>query len=336
MNPYIKENLIVYATARYLTLLILLLLAIPGFAQQVYTFVDTDSLSVGDIFEYTIVVDGREQLISYPAEDDFEEEVELVNRTRYQVHANRDSLVYQLQFFGTENLTLSRKSIVLSSADGDTTLLTNQVPIFFKTLLAEDDEEFRPLKPIFEFARSLFPYLLILLIVLVAGYFIYRYLQQQKDKRDQVKTEYKPVPFNDPLKQLREELEQLRSVDELSSFSDFEQYYIQLGDSIRRYLKRVHGIPALEMTTSEITASLKKEFTSADVINITRKVLNSADMVKFAHFEPTKEQADATLTKANTFLEIVSQSDVETIDHLRQEHEKAESDKSDNQISGQK
>lgn len=318
-----------YAKARYYILLILLLTAHSGVAQQVYTFVDTDSLSVGDIFEYTIVVDGRGQLLAYPTDDDFEEDVELVNRTRYQVHANRDSLVYQLQFFGTENLTLDRKPVILSSEAGDTTLFTNRVPIFFKTLLAEDDQEFRPLKPIFEFARSIYPFLIIFLIVLIAGYLIYRYLQYQNEKNRQPETEYQPVPFNNPLTRLKNDLDELKSIDELSSFDDFERYYIKLGDAIRRYIKRVHEIPALEMTTSEITASLKKEFVSAEVIAITRKVLNSADMVKFAHFEPTADQAYSTLEKANSFLAIVAESDAEIVDQMLEKHEKAESEKSE-------
>lgn len=324
-----KKNITVYAKARYYILLIILFTANSGFAQQVYTFVDTDSLSVGDIFEYTVVVDSRGELISYPSEDDFEEEVEFLDRTRYQVHANRDSLVYKLQFFGTEDLTLDRKSILLSTASGDTTLYTNRVPIFFKTLLAEEDEEFRPLKPIFEFARSIVPYIVIFLIVLIAGYLLFRYLKQQKEKQNQAKPVYQPIPFKNPLNQLKSEIEDLQKIDELSSFDDFEQFYIEIGDAIRRYLKRVHEIPALEMTTSEITSSLKKEFVSAEVISITRKVLNSADMVKFAHFEPTKEQAQSTLDKANTFIEIVSESDVEIIDQMREKHDLAESEKSE-------
>lgn len=331
-----KKNITVYAKARYYILLIILFSANSGFAQQVYTFVDTDSLSVGDIFEYTVVIDSRGQLLSYPAEDDFEEELELVDRTRYQVHANRDSLVYKLQFFGTEDLTLDRKSILLSSSTGDTTLYTNRVPIFFKTLLAEEDEEFRPLKPIFEFARSIFPYVIIFLIVLIAGYFIYRYLKIQQENQKQAKPVYQPVPFKNPLNQLKNEIEHLHQIDELSSFDAFEQFYIEIGDAIRRYLKRVHEIPALEMTTSEITASLKKEFVSAEVISITRKVLNSADMVKFAHFEPTKEQAQSTLDKAKAFIEIVSESDAEIIDQMREKHDMSESEKSEISNAGQK
>jgi hypothetical protein len=324
-----KKNITVYAKVRFYILLILLFTAHSGFAQQVYTFVDTDSLSVGEIFEYTIVVDSGEQLLSYPSEGDFEEEVELVDRTRYQVQANRDSLVYKLQFFGSEDLILDRKSILLSSASGDTTLFTNRVPIFFKTLLAEEDQEFRPMKPIFEFARSIYPYIIIFLILLLTGYLVYRYLKHREETQEQVKPAYQPVPFINPVNELKDELEQLKSIDDLSSFAEFERFYIKIGDAIRRYLKRVHEIPALEMTTSEITASLKKEFVSAEVISITRKVLNSADMVKFAHFEPTKEQAQSTYDKARTFIEIVSASDAEIIDQMREKHNAAESKKSE-------
>jgi hypothetical protein len=331
-----NKNITVYAKARFYILLILLFTANSGFAQQVYTFVDTDSLSVGEIFEYTIVVDSREQLLSYPNEGDFEEEVELVDRTRYQVQANRDSLVYKLQFFGSEDLILDRKSILLSSASGDTTLFTNRVPIFFKTLLAEEDQEFRPMKPIFEFARSIYPYIIIFLILLLAGYLVYRYLKHREETQDQVIPAYQPVPFKNPVYELKDELDQLKSIDDLSSFTEFERFYIKIGDAIRRYLKRVHEIPALEMTTSEITASLKKEFVSAEVISITRKVLNSADMVKFAHFEPTKEQAQSTLDKANTFIEIVSVSDAEIIDQMREKHNAAESKKSEISKDGRK
>jgi hypothetical protein len=320
-----KKNITVYAKVRFYILLILLFTAHSGFAQQVYTFVDTDSLSVGEIFEYTIVVDSGEQLLSYPSEDDFEEEVELVDRTRYQVQANRDSFVYKLQFLGSEDLILDRKSILLSSASGDTTLFTNRVPIFFKTLLAEEDQEFRPMKPIFEFARSIYPYIIIFLILLLTGYLVYRYLKHREETQEQVKPAYQPVPFINPVNELKDELEQLKSIDDLSSFAEFERFYIKIGDAIRRYLKRVHEIPALEMTTSEITASLKKEFVSAEVISITRKVLNSADMVKFAHFEPTKEQAQSTFDKARTFIEIVSASDAEIIDQMREKHNAAES-----------
>lgn len=310
----------------YLLLFFFIGLGLPDSsnAQQILTFSETDSVEVGDIFELTIIVDGHDQLLSYPSEDDFEPDVELLDRSRYQTGASRDSLVYKLQFFGTEDLTISRKAITLSTEQGDTTLYSNPVPLFFRTVLSEDDEEFRPLKPIFEFARAIYPWVLGVLILLILGYLAYRYwLKVQSSKKIEPIT-YQPEPFYNPLEQLHKDLENLPKASSLSGFDDFEKYYVELGDAIRRYIKSVHGVPAMEMTTSEITMSLKKEFTSPEVIAVTQKVLNSADMVKFAHFEPTPQMAEKTFEKAKDFLSIASRSDSEIIEKMRVEHERRE------------
>ncbi|WP_069133083.1 hypothetical protein [Rhodohalobacter halophilus] len=296
-------------------------------AQQIFTFVETDSVEVGDIFEFTIVVSGHDQLLSYPDGEDFEDDLELLERNRYQTGAGRDSLVYRLQFFGTDDLTIARKSISLRSSDRDTTLYSNPVPLFFRTVLSGEDDEFRPLKPIFEFARAVYPWILGIIAALLLGYLIYRHWEKFYPTDEPEKVPYSPKPFNNPLEQLRSELKALPDTTSLSGFGEFESFYIKLGDSIRRYIKRVHSIPAMEMTTSEITSSLKKGFTSPELIAVTKKVLNSADMVKFAHFEPTQEMADQTLEKAGEFLTIASKFDSEVIESMRMEHERSELEK---------
>ncbi len=295
-------------------------------AQQVHTYVDSDSLQAGDIFELTIVVDGAQSLTSYPTSDDFEDDLELLSRERYRPAANRDSIVYRIQFFATEDITIERKPIMMVSQGEDITMHTSRVPLFFKSSLAEDDTEFRPLKPIFDFARSLLPWIAALILLAVAVYLLYRRMNQ-KESPAQTKRSYTPQPFDNPLDQLKRELANLPQPSELTSFEQFENYYILLGDAIRMYLKRVHEIPALEMTTAEITSAMRNSFVTAKTISITRTVLNSADMVKFAHFEPTAEQAESTLQKANEFVDIVQGSDLERINEMRAAHEELETEK---------
>jgi hypothetical protein len=295
-------------------------------AQQVHTYVDSDSLQVGDIFELTIVIDGAQRLSSYPVADDFEEDLEVLSRERFRPIANRDSIVYRIQFFATENITIDRKEIVAASGGEEISLQTTPVPLFFKTALAEEDAEFRPMKPIFDFARSLLPWILAALLLAVAGYLLYRWLNQS-ESREKPAEPYTPQPFSDPIVQLKRELTDLPDPSELSDFKDFENFYIQLGDAIRRYLKRVHKIPALEMTTGEITSAMRNGFVDTKTVSITRTVLNSADMVKFAHFEPTAEQAELTLNKAGEFAEVVSASDLALIDDMRATHEEEEAEK---------
>lgn len=285
-------------------------------AQQVLTFTDKDSLRVGDIFELTYVVEGNYSSLSYPTIDDFEEDLEVLSRRRYQVSSNRDSLVYRIQFFATENVTISAKSISLNLSDGDTTLSTARVPLFFNPTLAEGDEEFRPLKPIFDFARSAWPVIVFLLLLAVAGYFFYRWYQKREAEPEPTPVE-PPEPFINPLVQLRKTLESLPETGTLHEKKEFEQYYIKLGNAIRLYIKRVHQFPAMEMTTREITENLQKELASTEIIKITRSVLNEADMVKFANFKPDSGQAQNVLRKANDFAEAAAKSDSQKIEYIK-------------------
>jgi hypothetical protein len=301
-------------------------------AQSVHTYVDRDSLQVGDRFNYTIVFDGMYDAISFPVEEDFENEFEMISRERYQVTERRDSLVYTLQFFGVENSTIGRKEIQLEYEGSDTTLYTTPVPLFFKTILAEGDEEFRPLKPIFDFARNWWPYILAALLFAIAAYLFYRWYTKREPEPV---TEPVPLPdpFRNPLDDLKKEIEKLADVQSLHTEEEFETFYIRLGDSIRLYLKRIYEFPALEMTTREINEELQKELAPSEIITITRKVLNEADIVKFANFHPGTEEAVSVYKRAKQFIETAEVVNYEQIKYMKYRYEVDHGIIKDNTIS---
>lgn len=291
-------------------------------AQQLHTYVDTDSVSVGDKFTYTLVFDGIYNSIIYPEESTFKSELEWLNRERFQLSEQRDSLVYHLQFFGTENLTIDRKPVQISTSDGDTTLYTVEVPLFFKSVIEVGDEEFRSFKPNFDFARNWFLIFLLLVFIAISIYFFYKWYQKSENTSIEPKQQFiQPDPFVSPLYLLNNELSDLSDISNLSTFEDYEIFYIRLGDAIRTYLKRVYRFQALEMTTREIIDSLHQEVASSDIITITRKVLNEADMVKFANFQPTKEQAESVLKRALTFADTAAIVDNERIRYMKFKYE---------------
>lgn len=305
----------------FLTPILIVLLSIFGVvnAQQINTYVDTDSVEAGTTFHYIIVVEGEYDSLEYPAENEFGEHTELISRERFQINESRDSLVYELQFFGVEDFTIDQKEITIQREAADTTLYTTRVPMVFKSSLAEGDEEFRPLKPIFTFARTYWPYILGLLLLALAGWYFYRWYSTAEPEPKPVPPS-KPKPFVDPLLQLKKNLAELRNIEELNEKKDFEDFYVKLGDAIRLYLKRVYEIPALEMTTREINMALQKELASSKIISITRKVLNEADIVKFANFQPGKKQAEKVLKTADEFTETVTVIDSERVEYLKYQY----------------
>lgn len=287
-----------------------------------HTYVGADSLQVGDQFTYTIVFNGSYSSIEFPTEESFEENLTVNSIQRYQSPAGRDSIVYNLQFFAIEDLTISAKEILVQSESGDTTVTTTPVPLHFKTSLAADEDEFRPMKPIFSFARAWWPYILGLIIFLIAGYYFYRwYTTREITAEAKPEPSEPPEPFSDPLEELKETIASLSDVEYLETFEQFERFYIELGDAIRLYIKRVYEFQALEMTTSEITLSLQEEHAPPKIISITRKVLNEADIVKFANFNPGAEGAQKALQTALLFIETAEVVNHEQIQYMKYKYE---------------
>ncbi len=102
---------------------------------------------------------------------------------------------------------------------------------------------------------------------------------------------------------------------------EFKDFYIELGDAIRRYFEDLHHIPAMESTSREILQKLRNRSIDQDLISDTQSVLQEADMVKFAKFTPSKEQAQRALHKAHNFLDRAEQIDGPRVEHLQREHQ---------------
>jgi len=295
-------------------------------AQQIHTIVDVDSVRVGDTINLSVILEGNYTLQEYPDTSAFSEDIELKNRQRFQVAANKDSIAYTLQYFGVEDLIIEPLEFNISTSEGDTTLRTSSVPLFFKTTLASQEEELRPLKPIFEFARSFWPYILGGLILILLGIAIVRYLKERAKQDTFMPETFQKQPFINPLDQLEKDILSLQSGRTPADREEFETFYVQLADSIRLYLKRVYDFPALEMTTREILTELRRERASTELIRDVKKVLNDADMVKFAKFNPDSDQVSEAIQTGIDFLETARSADSERVEYLEFQHnEKQES-----------
>lgn len=299
------------------------LLAIPfqsAYPQQVHTYVDADSVEVGQILNYTIVFDGETSGVIYPDGTEFEDPIEFISRQRYQISETRDSLVYRLQFFGMENYTIPGLDIQVS--DTEPALSTTPVPLFFRTLINDPaEDEFKALKPIFEFTRTWWPWLLALLLFIIAAYYGYRYYKKYQEKKNAEEPAPLPEPFVSPLYTLTTTLKTLPPPSSLHHRKEFEDFYITLGDAIRFYLKQVYEFQALEMTTREIIDSLRENLASGEIITITRKVLNEADMVKFANFTPKSAMASSVFQRAEQFANTAAVVNDEQIRYMKYQYE---------------
>lgn len=300
----------------------LFLVPVIGQAQNLTEIAAFDSLKVGDTFDYSITLDREREYdeINFPDSTNFGSEFEIRSRKQFKASTYKDSVAYNLQFFGTGDTVIPRLPVLLIHDQDTTVLYTKPVPVTFSSVLAKEDENFRPLKPIFEFARSWWPYILGILIFAVIIYYLYQYyIRKQEEEEPKPAATFTPAPFVNPLKVYQKSIKKLENA-ELSDREDYKAFYIDLGDAIRQYYESLYNLPALESTSRELLMMLKNGSIDENLINETRAVLQEADMVKFAKFRPTKEQAERALEKAYNFLERAREIDGPRIEHLRRKH----------------
>lgn len=80
-----------------------------------------------------------------------------------------------------------------------------------------------------------------------------------------------------------------------------KEYYTELTDTLRTYIKDRFGFNALEMTSSEIIDKLL-EMKDKEAIKDLRDLFQTADLVKFAKHNPMMNENDANLINAIDFI----------------------------------
>jgi hypothetical protein len=306
---------------RLFILLMLLFFSGNAYAQNVQTRVSTDSLSIGDTFKYSLIVqlDKEYQKVEFPDTNSFPSSVDLIDRQQFKLSEFSDSLIYELQYFGNEDLLIPTMPVTFFSQQDTSVVSTDPILLYFKTVVAEGDTTLKPLKPNFGFSRLLWPW--ILAGFLISAFLIWWY--RFRDLQEQVEPEPEPQiqPFNNPIKELESALKNIKSESNIAETKNFKDFYSDIGDAIRTYFEELYKIPALESTTSEMLRYVEAYGVDDTMAEKTRMVLQRADLVKFAKFTPTLEDAWKTYDHAFEFLERAKLADSARISRLKAKYD---------------
>jgi hypothetical protein len=99
------------------------------------------------------------------------------------------------------------------------------------------------------------------------------------------------------------ELEQI--IERKLAESDVKEFYVELTGVVRRYIERSTGVHAAEQTTEEFLREILADAIFAEVDQQRlRDFLESADLVKFAAFEPAAADIEASFDRAKEFIQL--------------------------------
>lgn len=103
-----------------------------------------------------------------------------------------------------------------------------------------------------------------------------------------------------PHKMAMKKIDQIKAEKTWMS-EDSKEYYTQLTDTLRQYIKQRYEFNATEMTTFEIIENLQK-VNDAEAIAELRELFETADLVKFAKYSTLANENDRNLVNAIEYI----------------------------------
>ncbi len=138
------------------------------------------------------------------------------------------------------------------------------------------------------------------LILLIIGYFVYRYIQK---KRALAKL---PKPVKEIIRPAHEiALEELKKLDadKIWQQGNLKLYHTSISDILRQYIFHRWNINAMEMTSDEILHHGFINILKHDQQELLGYVLRLADYVKFAKAQPISHENEQSMRSAIQFVE---------------------------------
>jgi len=285
---------------------IILLIGFASFAQnqpKVSIETDTTKIRIGERINYQIIVENAGKGVVFPKlELDSLGKVEIVES--YTIDTLKDKLIkkYALTSFDSGQYIIPRQRIKIWTQEYLTdsiivdvaTVAVDTTKQQMYTIKANQNEPYT-----FEDFKNYLWWLLgALLLIGIILYFVLR----KKETKEELEARIPPYDLA---------LMRLGELDEkqLWQKNKIKQYYVELTDIVRNYIERELKIPALESTTDELIETIE-DFNTSSTLNIPKetidklnKLLQEADLVKFAKFKPLANEIELHRNDAGIVIE---------------------------------
>lgn len=281
---------------------IIFLIGLVGFAQTnpVNTSIDTTNIRIGEQLLYKITVDGINEIV-FPKLQNIGK-VEVVEEFKTDTIKNKLIHRYHLTSFDTGQFIIPKQQVLINNKIFYTdSLLINVATVAVDTT----KQKMFTIKPIveepyvFDDFKPYLWWLLLLLAIIACGVFYYL------KKKNIVVFERKPAvpPFEEALQKLK-----LLDKKQLWQHQKTKEYYIELTEIVRAYIEKEWHIPALESTTDELHGfmldfiEIKKLPTNKQTAIRLHKLLQEADLVKFAKYTPVSSEIEMHRNEAEQLI----------------------------------
>ena len=275
-------------------------LPISGFAQnspKISSEIDTVSIKIGEQIQYKITVEADStDIVHFPEGQTFSP-LETVEALMIDTTKNKNRVIlqriYALTQFDSGAYTIPRQRIAINEQP----FFTDSFQIKVADVVVDTTKQkMYDIKPLIKVERNnaklWWTIFWVLLALGVIGGLVYWFFLRKKPLTEEEKEALLP-PYDRALLELKK-LENSRYLIQ----DEYKKYYSELTDIVRSYLEEDVNVSALESTTSELITKLEVLKDSGELnlqdetIEQFQKILQTADLVKFAKSKPAVSVAE--------------------------------------------
>ncbi|WP_396144922.1 BatD family protein [Flavobacterium sp.] len=266
------------------------LLTTSLFAQKVTTSIDSTKKKIGAEFKLTLKASvNKTDKVVFPKAKNFGA-LEVIESYKIDTIKSNDKYElikkYGLTQFDSGKYTIPRIQILINGKPSFSDSLKVEVADVKVDTLKQKMYEIKDVIPV-ESSSDWWKYLLGILLLVGLGFLGYWIFKKYYKKPEKIEE----IVYKTPIEKATSLLQQLER-KELIQRGEIKSYYSELTDIARTYIEEEIHIPAMESTTSELIVSLrnvaksKKLKLSKEILENLEKVLQQADLVKFAKVKP--------------------------------------------------
>lgn len=277
--------------------------------------VDTTHIRIGEQIEYKLSVDNTETVIFPKLEMDSLKKVEVVEDIPVDTTKTKFIKKYLLTSFDSGSYLIPQQQVLINAKK----FKTDSLLIAVSTVKVDTlKQKLFPIKatknqPIIFDDYALYVWIGLAILALIIAIVLYFVLRKKKEE----------IPIEERIHPYQLAMQRLGELDakELLKQDKIKLYYIELTDIIRTYIERELKIPALESTTDELIEMIL-DFKSMDKLDLPKetirnlqKLLQEADLVKFAKFKPMAIEVEGHRTQTESIINNLRPEEAEVKDN---------------------